>query len=219
MDALEDARYQKIMEILEFAADHYRWNMTYKADLKQVRVVKDRLDKRSVEVIEALYESLSKKNPDRGILFDMVMNVAANDVTVMETIFFESSLRTGAPPTLLLNGLREYDGLLPIMEDYSKSTGRVRKQVVALLTAASTVTREFRSKRYEDFGALPLKEVKNADTSSVKFMGDELVQCIIDNPERADQIGRIILERQTSDPELIMSIIHSDVRSLSEGTL
>lgn len=129
----------------------------------------------------------------------------------------------------LLNGLRQYPQL-PKVDDYSAVPERTREQITALLNVTEEVLDEsrFRIKlnsrvRGYDHG-LPVFVA--AGEAQINYNGEaavltekDLVQLILDHPEKSDQIKRIIIDRNTGDAELIRDIITTSAPAISEGTL
>lgn len=51
------------------------------------------------------------------------------------------------------------------------------------------------------------------------FKDDSLTELIISNPDRADHIGDIMIERSTTDAEIIKTVLGAETASLSAGAL
>lgn len=60
---------------------------------------------------------------------------------------------------------------------------------------------------------------ENEEESLARIASDDIIELILERPERWTQIADIITERATTDTSLIRSIINSDTSSISEGTL
>lgn len=69
--------------------------------------------------------------------------------------------------------------------------------------------------RYLTYTANP----ENEKESLASITSDDLVDLILEQPERWTQIADIVVERGTTDASLIRSIINSDTSSIAEGTL
>lgn len=217
-DGLVIDREQKIKQTLVASSEYYGWDGDKISYAKKIAAGEKLLDERPDEVIDAVYEAIQRKDTDPHIIFHMAINRHYTEIPILETIAFQKALHSAAHSTDLLRGLRCYEKILPVMEDYSKSTGMVRKHVAALLAVVRTLTPDYGYR--DNIDHLPLERIKNKDNKDIlKLAGYSLPQLIIEHPEQAEQIGKIILERKTSDPELIRSIITSDARSLSEGAL
>lgn len=139
-----------------------------------------------------------------------------------EYFAFKTALGNNSP-TRLLNGLHYYSQL-PQTEDYSTADQQTQQQVHALLTVGHKLGEE----QYDRLSTalnggpetfeLPLEYV-DPNHGSNKVAGDDLINLILEYPQRADQIADIIIERNTSDVALIRSIVTSSTPSLSNGTL
>jgi hypothetical protein len=60
---------------------------------------------------------------------------------------------------------------------------------------------------------------EDEEESLARITSDDIIELILERPERWTQIADIITERDTTDASLIRSIIDSDTSAISEGTL
>lgn len=153
-------------------------------------------------------------------------------VLINEYVAYHPYLATNTPNIRFLTALRCYPQL-PTLDDYSTATGGTRTQITALLTVKARLREEAlqrmkinsRGLRWPDFySGIPLSTEKlkrpiHGQTRATVISETDLVQLIVDHPDKAGQIGDLIIERGTVDVEYISSIINSAAPAVSGGRL
>lgn len=139
---------------------------------------------------------------------------------IREMMTFGSRFQTDSTElaSCMIRSLHRYEQL-PHMEDYSLAPKEVQAQCIAILT----VTEALDDHAYFNDVALPLKYTTSTgemDNDYTLLQGEDLIGLILEHPDEADTIADIIIERQTSDTELIRSMISKDdSRVLNPGLL
>jgi hypothetical protein len=57
------------------------------------------------------------------------------------------------------------------------------------------------------------------ERGSYVFSDDRLTDLVLEFPERADEIGTIIVERRSFEPDMIRSVLTTDASALGSGIL
>lgn len=175
-------------------------------------------------VLPALYRMSLKNKPYARAVCELIVEERKPLSLVNEAFAFGHLVRktgpyiNGVSVAATLRALHHYSPHLPDMEDYSEASEQVKIQIEALITVADILLVEFlRSKNdtrlpvvttYDQYGSLCLL-----------IDGDDLIQYVINRPDKARQIAAIITERYTGHVDLIDSILNSDAPSVSSGQL
>jgi hypothetical protein len=160
-------------------------------------------------------------NDSHGTYFTaMAIDKKATHSFVNEVIAFGSNFQTDSTELAhcLIRSLHHYEQL-PSMEDYSLAPKEVQTQCIAILA----VTEALDDHAYFNDVALPIKYTPSAgdnDSDHTLLQGDDLIALILERPLDSDEIADIIIERQTSDVELIREIMsQDDSKALNSGIL
>jgi hypothetical protein len=132
----------------------------------------------------------------------------------------------------IISALHTYKQL-PVMENYAEADETTKQQVSALINVTSDLIIKFDKREimmvsaawtsgsfapprhYDPMGFdLPLE---NGDEP--RLLGDDLISIIIEKPEEAEEITRIIIKDRITDGELIRDRITSKAPSLREGII
>jgi hypothetical protein len=150
----------------------------------------------------------------------MAIDKKATHSFVNEVIAFGANFQTDSTELAhcMIRSLHHYNQL-PSMDDYSLAPKEVRTQCIAILA----VTEALDDHAYFNDVALPLKYTPNAgdnDSDYALLQGDDLIALVLERPLDASEIADIIIERGTSDVELIREIMsQDDSRALNSGIL
>lgn len=111
----------------------------------------------------------------------------------------------------LLGALHHYPQL-PNMENYAEAPAEDQAKVIALLKVTEAMEEHPLTDRSFE---VPLTDVRGMTMLS----GEDLIELVLNRPADADRIGRIIVDRKTTDTALITSILDSAAPSLSHGII
>jgi hypothetical protein len=105
----------------------------------------------------------------------------------------------------VISSLRCYPQL-PKSSNYAREREDVQKKCSAIVRVMGMIyllpQRDFRFER-----------------GSYVFSDDRLTDLVLEFPERADEIGTIIVERRSFDPDMIRSVLTTDASALGSGIL
>jgi hypothetical protein len=94
---------------------------------------------------------------------------------------------------------------LPRMEDYSKAAPVLKEVIHGLLAVTDTLYSE-------DYDLDPESAKTTIEDRALRLL-------ILESPDKADHVARVISERGTTDADIIREVIMSDAPALSEGVL
>lgn len=122
---------------------------------------------------------------------------------------------------------------LPAMENYAEADETTKQQVSALINVTSDLTSKYQNREFmmmseswdksghhgpKSYDPMELGlPLENGD--DLRLIGDELISIIIERPEEAKEITRIIIKDRITDGVVIRDRITSETPSLREGII
>ena len=178
---------------------------------------------------------LLENDPDRHHYIFLVGAIEEDvpHVVISEYVAYHEHVAPSSVNTYLLGALRHYPQL-PELDNYSNANDDTRETINALLTVTARLEKENTERRLRNnvvrdktlgiFHGLPLeylkpKRVAHGLVRAMVISSEPLVQLIVDNPDKADHIADIVIDRDTVDVPFIDSIINSSTVAVSTGTL
>lgn len=122
---------------------------------------------------------------------------------------------------------------LPVMENYAEADEITKQQVSALINVTSDLTSKYQNREFIMMSESWDKSGHRGPTSydpmelglplengdDLRLIGDELISIIIERPEEAKEITRIIIKDRITDGVVIRDRITSETPSLREGII
>lgn len=155
--------------------------------------------------------------------------IEGNSITLPQlNEYFAYPILLGRYPGRLLRGVHLYPQL-PQTEDFTTTDPSTQEQVSALLA----VTTKLESECYEmiqnnphdprlkhlPFGYTPGDKYEPNEDNAATITNSDIIQLILDHPDRANEIADLIIQRRTNDPQLLRDIIEPPATALGTGVL
>lgn len=137
--------------------------------------------------------------------------------TVEEALTFHRYMDTDSPDQAwcVMRGLHHY-AQLPKVDDFSLTDEATQKQVIALIIATEIMDNDW---YFNSSKGLPLGMIDTPD-GKIEIINDpKIVDLLMERPERAAQIADIIVERKSTDIDLIVNILNMQNSDIAEGVL
>jgi len=185
-------------------------------------------DKRAVRHRTAFLRMLSDpKHPETGN--------TVHEYLTFNTVIQQTAHNNVMDGLALIRSLHDYKQL-PVMDSYGDADQETQKQVTALLTVtqdlldkykdhqrkilASIVGGKNRWNHHPDDLPTPMQLGIPIDTkNNISLVGDNLISLIVEQPENAEAISRIIVKEGINDSALIREIFESNTPSLRDGLI
>lgn len=118
----------------------------------------------------------------------------------------------------LIRGLGEYRHLgFAVTDDYRSATAAVQGQARTLIAISRMIFDDYRNP--VDGVPVPLKRGVDSEGQSTLFLGDDrLVVCLLEHYREFDELVRVIVERDTTDPDVLQEVM-STCSALRDGAL
>lgn len=135
----------------------------------------------------------------------------------------------------LVRALHDYKQL-PVMDSYGDADQETQEQIAALLTVAQGLLDKYKYHQRETLGAAPISGSHSQGKQpaipnplefgiplyvewNVRLVGDDLISLIMEQPENAEAISKVIVQDGINDAALLREIFDSETPALRSGLL
>jgi len=221
-----------ISEILKNFADSYSGDSLTERTVAWQEILEGGLPSLSAEVVESYREAIVDNDNMEGFE-ELLISVLQHENSSSEAgyILFVAQQVRDQEVEWVEDGLGTYtyyrfskiaNGLKSMSEgftfDVPSNIYDADEQQLSAIAALVKVTSTVHSLN-GDWGLTFLYDDETGDETGYTLDNVALIELVAEYPERADQIGELIYDRETTDGDAIRTILESGHTSLSEGAL
>lgn len=207
------AKIDQIMQcVKEVKLNYYQKTAADELINAELEIIREPLDKYPTPLIHDLHHEITHERTRLAVsLINLISGGNQSAADVHEYFIFRPHMNPDLGHIIVssfISALHQYPQL-PAMENYAEAPAEVQEKVIALLKVTEAVASHPSTNRKS------LTDVREG----VLLSGDNLIQLVLDRPEDADHIARIITERHTTDTAFITTILDSSAPALSHGII
>lgn len=171
----------------------------------------------SDDLLDRVHQELVVNKTKLGVELINILLDEYNSKTIHDHLVFRPALKNSSAheARLLIRSLRDHT-LLPTVDNYTDCDPLITKQAAAILIVTERLYSHYNESRRV---GSPATWVPLLISNGVRLQFPPIIKLVLSTPESADQIADIMISRETTDAQLIKSILNSDSPSLSNGVL